>query len=59
MVFRQLSTSCNHILAKITDVDKDFARKLDFKDKIFAIKIRDIYKMKKKKRIVERLVFWL
>ena len=51
MVFRQLSTSCNHILAKITDVDKDFARKLDFKDKIFAIKIRHIYKMKKKKEL--------
>ena len=59
MVFRQIITSCNHILAKITDVDKDFARKLDFKDKIFAIKIRDIYKMKIKKELQRDQYFWL
>ena len=40
--------SANHNLARIREVDKDFARELDFKDKIFPIKITDIYRMEKK-----------
>ena len=35
--------------ARITKADKDFAKKLDFKDIKFPVKIRDIDKSKKKR----------
>ena len=41
--------------AKITKADKDFAKRLDFKDIKFPVKIRDIHKIVK--RIPSRLVF--
>ena len=41
--------------AKITKADKDFAKRLDFKDIKFPVKIRDIHKIEK--RIPSRLVF--
>ena len=37
--------------ARITKADKDFFKKLDFKDIKFAVKIRDIYKIEKKNSI--------
>ena len=37
----------NHHPARITKADKDFAKKLDFKDIKSPVKIRDIYKMEK------------
>ena len=38
----------DHNPARITKADKDFAKKLDFKDIIFPVKIRDIHKIEKK-----------
>ena len=40
------SEDCNP--ARITKADKDFAKKLDFKDIKFPVKIRDIHKIGKK-----------
>ena len=37
--------------AKITKADKDFAKRLDFKDIKFPVKIRDIHKIEKKNSI--------
>ena len=37
-----------HHSARIRKIDKDFARKLDFKDINFPVKIRDIHKIEKK-----------
>ena len=37
----------DHHPAKITKAEKDLARKLDFKDIKFPVKIRDIHKIKK------------
>ena len=34
---------------KITKIDKDLAKKLDFKDVKFSVKVRDIQKIEKKK----------
>ena len=41
----------SHQLARITKVDRDFAKKIDFKDLKFPIKIRDIHKIEKKNSI--------
>ena len=41
----------NKYPASITKADKDFAKKLDFKDIKFPVKIRDIYKIEKKNSI--------
>ena len=38
----------DHHAARITKADKDFAKKLDFKDIKFLVKVRDIYKIEKK-----------
>ena len=40
---------------KTTKADRDFAKKLDFKDIKFPVKVRDIYKIEKK--ITSELVF--
>ena len=40
---------CN--LARITKADKEFAKKIDFKDIKFPVKIRDIHKIEKKNSI--------
>ena len=37
----------DHHPARITKADKDFAKRLDFKDIKFPVKIRGIYKIKK------------
>ena len=47
----------NRHSAWITNADKDFAKKLDFEDIKFPVKIRGIHKIKKKKRIPSSLVF--
>ena len=36
--------------ARITEVDKDFAKKLDFKGIKFPVKTRDIHKIEKKRK---------
>ena len=41
----------NHHRARITKADKDFAKKLDFKDTKFPVKIRDIHKIEKNNSI--------
>ena len=43
--------------AKITTADKKFAKNFDFKDTKPLVKIRDIYKIKKKRRILSVLLF--
>ena len=37
--------------ARITKAVEDFAKKLDFKDKKFTVKVRDIHKIEKKNSI--------
>ena len=38
----------DHHAARITKADKDFAKKLNFKDIKFLFKVRDIHKIEKK-----------
>ena len=38
----------NHHLARITKADKEFAKRLDFKDMKFLVKTRDNHKIEKK-----------
>ena len=40
-----------HNPRRITKADKDFAKRLDFKDIKFPVKIRDIHKIEKKNSI--------
>ena len=42
------SDSADHHSERIRKIDKDFARRLDFKDTKFPVKIRDIHKIEKK-----------
>ena len=44
-----------HHTARITKTDKDFAKKLDIKDKKVLVKVKDIHKIEK--RILLTLVF--
>ena len=45
----------DHHPPRIAETDKDFARKLDFKDTKLPVKIRDIHKTEK--RVLSPLVF--
>ena len=47
-VISQIFKSCGPYLPRIRKTDKVFARKLDFKDKKFPVKIRDLHKIEKK-----------
>ena len=47
----------DHYPARIRKADKDFARKLDFKDIKFPVKFRDIHKIKKKKNSIAISLF--
>ena len=47
----------DHNPKRITKSDKDFAKRLDFKDLKFSVKTRDIHKIEKKK--YWHLCFWL
>ena len=47
----------DHNPRRITEADKDFVKKLDFENIKFPVKIRDIHKMEKKKRIPSALAF--
>ena len=49
-IFRYLNPSDHHPL-RITQADKDFAKKLDFKNIKFPVKVRDIHKIEKKNSI--------
>ena len=40
----------DHDLPRITKADQDFAKKLDFKDIKFTVKVRDIHEIEKKKK---------
>ena len=48
MVFSQISTSSDQNLRRITEDNKDFMKKLDFKDIKFTVKITDIHKIENK-----------
>ena len=48
MVFGQIRKSCRSPSARITETEKDFAKKLDFKDIMFSVKVRDIHKIEKR-----------
>ena len=50
MVFCQILTSCKS--ARSRKSEKDFARKHDFKNIKFSLKIRDIHKIEKNNSIV-------
>ena len=41
----------DHKPRRITKADKDFAKWLDFKDRKFPVKVRDIHKIEKKNSI--------
>ena len=47
----------DHNPRRTTKADKDFARKLDFKNMKFPVKIRDIYKIGKEKNFTRTSVF--
>ena len=49
--------SANHQTARIIKADKDFAKKLDFKDIKFSVKVRDIQKLINWQKILLALVF--
>ena len=57
MVFSHRLNMTNLHPARITKAEKHFAKKLDFKDIRFPVRIRDIRKIKKKKKIPLTLVF--
>ena len=52
MLFSDLLTSCRSSSSKNWKADKDFARKLNFEDLKFPVKIRDIHKVEKKNAII-------
>ena len=45
----------DHHPAKIAKANKDFAKRLDFKDMKFPVKIKDIHKIEKKKNLLALL----
>ena len=49
----------DHNPRRITKADKDFSKRLDFKDIKCLVIIRDIHKIKKKKKIGWHYRFWL
>ena len=49
----------DHNPARITKADKDFAKRIDFKGIKFLVKIRDIHKIKKKKKKKETFPYRL
>ena len=51
MVHSPYLNSTDHNPRRITQADKDFAKKLDFKDIQFPVKIRDTHKIEKKDSI--------
>ena len=55
----QVLNPVNYNSKRITKPDKDFAKKIDFKDIEYPVKVIDIHKIKKKKkkRIPSALVF--
>ena len=46
--YSQILKSFKHYPSRITKADKDFAKKLDFKDLKLPINVRDIHKIEKK-----------
>ena len=51
MVFSQIFKSWNSNPVRITKADKEFAKKLDFKNVKFPVKVRDIHKIEKSNSI--------
>ena len=51
MVFSQILKSCRHNPRRITKADKDFGKRIDFKDIKHPVKIRDVHKIGKKSSI--------
>ena len=51
MMFDRYLNPADQNLRRVTKADKDFAKRLDFKDIKFSVRIRDIHKIKKKKSI--------
>ena len=47
----------NHYPARITKADKEFGKRLDFKDKKCPVKIRDIHKILKEKHFINISAF--
>ena len=55
-IVRYINLAINHP-TRVAKAHKDFAKKVNFKGIEFPIKMRDIHKIKKKKRIISALVF--
>ena len=55
MVFGQILNPADHHPARITKADKDFAKRLDFKDIKCLVKTRDIHKIEKNNSIGIRI----
>ena len=51
MVFSQILRSCRYNPRRIKKADKDFSKRLYFKDIKFRVKTRDIHAIEKKKRL--------
>ena len=51
MVFSQILRSCRYNPRRIKKADKDFSKRLYFKDIKFRVKTRDIHAIEKKKKI--------
>ena len=51
MVFSQILEVCRRKATRITNADKDFAKKLNFKNMKFLVKVRDIHKIEKENSI--------
>ena len=50
-MFGLILNPADHNQIRTTRADKDFGKRLDFKDIKFPVKIRDIYKIEKKNSI--------
>ena len=48
MMFDRYLNPADQNLRRVTKADKDFAKRLDFKDIKFSVRIRDIHKIKKR-----------
>ena len=61
MVFDQILKSCKDFRnpARITKADKNFVKRLDFRDIKIPVKTRDIHKIEKKKELYQQQRFWL
>ena len=61
MKWSQVRNPVDYNSKRITKTDKDFTKKIDFKDIEYPVKVIDIHKIKKRKRkeFHQHWCFWL